>query len=403
MKVTITLELRFDVLTDGSVWTLSNFHRDFWNRYLEVFDKVEIVARANYVSSPLPNSRRVDEKEKVVFIPLPFYVGPIGYLKKWNLLRAKLSQVESSAEAIILRVGSPIADILYPILKSRKHPFAVEVVGDPYDTFSPGSIKTFLRPFYRWWFCKKLRSQTSNASAVSYVTSVRLPERYKAALGAKTIFASSIELQERDFANFPKSYGKNNDIRLISVGALEDWRKGPDTALKALKALRSKGLKVSLTWIGDGKNKTYVEELAQSLNLTEHVLFRGHLPSGKEIFEALDEADIFILPTRGEGLPRAMIEAMARGLVCVGSDVGGIPELISRDLIHHPEDLTGLINILEGLITNTEMMNRMAARNWNRAREYLSPLLQKRRTSMYIELEKITDEWKKSRSLRKNI
>ena len=58
---------------------------------------------------------------------------------------------------------------------------------------------------------------------------------------------------------------------------------------------------------------------------------------GHGVTEQLDAADVFVLPSRQEGLPRAMIEAMARSLPCVGSDVGGISELIP-DWVVPPND-----------------------------------------------------------------
>ncbi|MFP5387113.1 MAG: glycosyltransferase, partial [Bacteriovoracia bacterium] len=375
MKVTVTLELRFDVLPDGTVWTLSNFHRSFWNRYLDVFQKVEIVARANYVEAVNERARRVDDGEQVIFKPLPYYLGPVGYLKKWTEIRRHLKEIEKDSDAVILRVGSPIADILQPLLVSREHPYAVEVVGDPYDTFAPGSVKSILRPFYRWWFCRKLRAQTTKASALSYVTSVRLPERYPSKESSMKVFASSIELLNNHLSNRSRNYSEKSSFRLISVGALEDWRKGPDTALRALASLRRSGRDVTLTWVGDGRNRKEVERMAVELGISDAVTFKGHLPSGEAVFSALDEADIFILPTRGEGLPRAMIEAMARGLVCVGSDVGGIPELISDDFIHDPENDKRLAEIIERLITNKEEMNQASSKNLEKAHNYLAPEL----------------------------
>lgn len=400
MKVTVTLELRFDVLPDGSVWTLSNFHESFWHRYLDVFEQVEIVARANHVSEISPRARRVDAAPKIIFRPLPFYQGPLGYLKKWKKIRNVLNEVEKNSDAIILRVGSPIADILQPMLVNRKHPYALEVVGDPYDTFAPGSLKSPLRPFYRWWFCRKLRHQAKHAQAASYVTSFRLPDRYLPSKKAHVIYASSIELLKTQISPVTRDYSGKTEFKLISVGALEDWRKGPDTALHALKELRSMGHNVTLTWVGDGRNRIHVEKLTADLNLTAHVTFKGHLPSGEAIFAALDEADVFILPTRGEGLPRAMIEAMARGLVCVGSDVGGIPELLSEEFIHHPEDKNQLTAILAGLIKDAGKMNQHSLQNWNKSQQYLAPELQERRRSMYRNLKGITDEWKKNRTSR---
>lgn len=400
MKVTVTLEVRFDVLPDGSVWTLSNFHRSFWNRYLEVYDSVEIVARANYVKEISSNARRVDENPFVTFRPIPFYIGPWDYLMKWKDIRATLKKIEQDAEAVILRVGSPIADILQPILEKKNHPFALEVVGDPYDTFAPGSLKSPLRPFYRWYFARKLRQQARSSSAASYVTSVRLPDRYPTSEKALRVFASSIELPPHHLSQGHRDYTKSEVVRLITVGALEDWRKGPDTALNAIRKLKEQDISFHYTWVGDGRIRHEVESLAEKLGLRSHMTFTGHLPSGEAVLNALDAADVMILPTRGEGLPRAVIEAMARGLVCVATDVGGIPELLSQEFMHAPGDHHRLAEILIGLINNKSVLNQESVKNRMKAENYLSDKIQQNRKKMYITLKGVTDEWKKNHSVR---
>lgn len=396
MKVTVTLELRFDIMPDGSVWTLTNFNQSFWKRYLEVYDQVEIVARANPISLIDPKATRVDHAPSITFKPLPFYIGPLGYLKKWFEIRSELKKIERDAEAIVMRVGSPLAVILHPMLMKHKHPYALEVVGDPFDAYAPKAIKSTFRPFYRWWFCHKLRLLSGLASGVSYVTSIKLPERYPAPKGAMVIYASSIELFESHMTPAPKTYGPKRHFNLISVGTLEHWGKGPDTAFEALKILKDKNFSVSLTWLGDGRSRQITEDLAKSMGLSDSVIFKGHLPHGEAVLKTMDEADIFILPTRAEGLPRAMIEAMARGLVCVGSEVGGIPELITQEYFHQVDDFKKLANILERLMKNPQEMNSQSEKNWQKARQYLAPVLQERRRSFYLKLKGITQEWQKN-------
>ncbi len=400
MKVTVTLEVRFDQLPDGSVWTLSNFHHSFWDRYLKVFEQVEIVGRCRQVQTVSSQAKRVDRKDDIIFVPLPHYIGPYQYLVKRSRLKEALFQISQKADAVIMRVGSPIADMLYPMLLKSQHPYGLEVVGDPLDTFAPGANPSKLRPFFRWWFCRALRKETEAAAVVSYVTSVRLPERYPATNAHKVIYASSIELKESHLISAPRRYAEKKSFKLISVGALEDWRKGQDLALRCLKKLREDGLDVSLIWVGDGRMRPQTEELARELGLTPHIDMRGQLASGQAIFEALDEADIFLLPTRGEGLPRAMIEAMARGLPAVGSDVGGIPELIDKSLIHAVDDWEGMARILKEMMSSPQCLDAISQLNLIKSKNYLSDELGLRRTALYQKLKDMTHEWQKNNSSR---
>jgi glycosyltransferase involved in cell wall biosynthesis len=72
---------------------------------------------------------------------------------------------------------------------------------------------------------------------------------------------------------------------------------------------------------------------AARLGIAERCRIRGHVADPSEVQAAYDAADIFCLPSRSEGLPRAMVEALAAGLPSVGSAAGGIPELLNSDQI----------------------------------------------------------------------
>ena len=100
---------------------------------------------------------------------------------------------------------------------------------------------------------------------------------------------------------------------------MEHLYKGQGTLIAAL-AERSE---LRLTLVGDGCYRQRLGELASELGVAERVRFLGRLPSGAPIREELDRADAFVLPSRQEGLPRAILEAMALGLLFIGSNIGG--------------------------------------------------------------------------------
>jgi glycosyltransferase involved in cell wall biosynthesis len=136
-----------------------------------------------------------------------------------------------------------------------------------------------------------------------------------------------------------------------------------------------------------------MESLARELGLSGRVEFRGRLPAGEAIFRELDRADLFVLPSRQEGLPRAMIEAMARALPCIGSTVGGIPELLpQRDLVP-PDSPSALADKIGEVARDPSRMARMSARNLEVARGYREEVLVERRTAFYRHLEERTADW----------
>jgi glycosyltransferase involved in cell wall biosynthesis len=82
------------------------------------------------------------------------------------------------------------------------------------------------------------------------------------------------------------------------------------------------GLDVRAAIVGDGVFRPRMEARSRALGLQNQVRFTGQLSTVAEVRQQLDEADLFVLPSKTEGLPRAMLEAMARALPCIGTAVG---------------------------------------------------------------------------------
>lgn len=393
MRVVVTLEYRFDVTPDGAVWARTTFGHAFWRRYLAVFDEVLVVARANPVARAEPTWQRVDGAG-VRFHPLPHYVGPWQYLRRSLALTRALLAAVRREDAVILRVGSPIADRLQPLLARAGKPYGVEVVGDPWDVFGPGVFSHPLRPLLRRHFARQLRRQCAGASAASYVTQEALQRRYPATPEAPTFGVSTIELRPEAFVSEPRS----GDLvglrpRLVFVGTLEQLQKAPDVLLDAVALCRARGLDVEVSLIGDGRARASLEARARRLGLGARARFVGQLPSGAAVRGELDAADLFVLPTRGEGLPRAMIEAMARGLPCIGTGVGGIPELIPEEDRVPVGDAPALALKIAEMLGDPERRAFASARNLERAREYRAELLDQRRRRFYALLRAHTEAW----------
>ena len=92
MKVTGTLEQRYDRTPGGATWTSAQFPYEYWARFLEVFDEVRVLARVREVDSVPEQYKRADG-EKVSISPVPYYLGPYEYLKQ----RSKLLKVIKEA------------------------------------------------------------------------------------------------------------------------------------------------------------------------------------------------------------------------------------------------------------------------------------------------------------------
>ena len=148
-----------------------------------------------------------------------------------------------------------------------------------------------------------------------------------------------------------------------------------------------------LLMVGDGKHKNELEARVRALGLADRVSFLGELPAGAQVREQLDKADLFVLPSYTEGLPRAMVEAMARGLPCIGSTVGGIPELLPGEDMVLPGDVTALAEKIRDVLLDPNRLSRMAERNLEKARQYSGQILRDKRVAFYQYVRDVTETW----------
>lgn len=204
MDVVVSLDHRFSSLPDGSVWSRGTFSYPFWKRHLSVFAGVKVVARVRQLES-IPTGWTRADGEGVVFHGIPDYVGPWGYLWKKGSLKSVAAEALGSSDAVIMRVGSHIANCLEPVLDRSNHPFALEVVNDPNGLFTQGSFRHPLRPFFRWWFTRRLKRQCKRAVAVAYVTSSYLQSIYIPSSDDAEFAVSDVDLPEDSILTKPEN------------------------------------------------------------------------------------------------------------------------------------------------------------------------------------------------------
>ena len=230
-----------------------------------------------------------------------------------------------------------------------------------------------------------------NCTPDGYVTKEALQQRYPCP--NFSVGVSDVDLPERALVSSSRLPPQGGTFNLIFVGTMNQLYKAPDVLIDAVAAGVQEGLDLKLTLIGDGKHRSELEARAKSLGLGERVSFLGQLCGGDAVMAQLDLADLFVLPSHQEGLPRAMVEAMARALPCIGSTVGGIPELLPPEDMVPPGDATALANKIREVVTNPERMTRMSARNLEKAKDYRDEVLEERRNQFYRYVREMTEKW----------
>jgi glycosyltransferase involved in cell wall biosynthesis len=147
------------------------------------------------------------------------------------------------------------------------------------------------------------------------------------------------------------------------VGMVGNFRadKGHRHLLGALPSLRRSIPELRVVLVGRGPEEARERRRAAALGVDEMVIFAGFRPDAARIAGALD---LFVLPSVHEGLPIALVEAMAQGVPAVCSSVGGVPEVVrhgEEGLLVPPGDVPALAGGIAFLLGHPEVRMRMGA------------------------------------------
>ena len=128
----------------------------------------------------------------------------------------------------------------------------------------------------------------------------------------------------------PRNTNPTECISALFIGRLTH-QKGLDTLLEAMHTLKLGGYNLQLHLVGDGPLHKILVETTERLNLSDRIFFEGPV-APSYISEKLASADLFILPSRFEGMPGALLEAIAHGVPAVVTRVSGSEEVIDPSI-----------------------------------------------------------------------
>jgi glycosyltransferase involved in cell wall biosynthesis len=293
-----------------------------------------------------------------------------------------------------------VGQLVWEEIVRLKKPYALEVLGDPWEALGPGTWRSLLRPVFRVLATQQLKRICSGAMAVNYVTSETLQKRYPTSKSAyaggfsdvslenASIPAEIIQDRYRRLRESPWQDAKSSSpIRVGFIGSFATMYQGPDTLLRAAALCRSR-LNFQLILLGAGRYLPKMKALAANLGIADRVEFRGELLSGLPIFEFLDSIDLFVMPSRAEGLPRALVEAMSRGCPCIASAVGGIPELLEASDLVSPGSPEKLANLILQVAIDSNRLLAMSARNLAKAARFSPQILNESRRAFLEEVKR---------------
>ncbi len=187
---------------------------------------------------------------------------------------------------------------------------------------------------------------------------------------------------------------------VVTVGQLRHV-KGQDVLLESWTRVLESHPDARLSIVGDGPDRADLERRAAELHIERSVRFEGQLEP-KRIRSILRRARVFVLPSRSEAMPLALLEAMACGVPSVATRVGGVPEILANGagVMVEPEDPESLGRAVDLLLDEPGPARRFAATGIERARRYSEASMVESYRRLFSNLAESETNGRRGRSLR---
>lgn len=347
------------------------FSSSLLNEYKKIDDDISICCNYEITNEDL----KLNYLEKNTFKEIGIIPLCIKNLFKYYKVNTKIiEQVVKENDKIIIRSPSFISFKAKKICKKYKKKYIIEMVGCPFDAFWNHSFKGKLIaiPFYL-----KTRSLIKDSENVIYVTNQFLQKRYptKGAMFA----CSDVEIGNTD-NSILRTLENKDKINLCTIASLDVKYKGQKYVIEALSKMNNKDYQLHYYLIGQGEGKM-LQHLILKKNLEDRVHIIGSL-SHDEVLQFLDKIDIYIQPSLTEGLPRTMIEAMSKAVSVIGSDIGGIPELVPEEGCFKKKNVQSIIEKIQFLLDENIYLKE-SERSLFVAKTYSKDKLQYKRKNIY--------------------
>ena len=369
MKAILVHDHKFRKI-NGQFYSPGGLPDEVLQRYTSIFDKIIVIGR-------ILEEDTVNPKYNLITTP-----------NVTIQTSANLEETISKVDVVISRLPSGNGTKAVKIAKQLGKPYLVEVVGCPFDSLWNYNWKGKIIAIPAML---KMRRAVRNAPFAIYVTSDFLQRRYPCNgetvnISNVNLVAASKEVLETRLTKIKTHHGP---FVVGTAAALDVPYKGQGFVIRALARLKKKGITNFKYQVAGGGDSSKLVELAKELGVADQLEIIGLL-TRQEMASWLDGLDIYIQPSLQEGLPRAVIEAMGRGLPCIGAKTGGIPELLDERFVYgkiSEHYMVRMIAVRLMKIIDNEVLLIQAARNFNLANsEYDISILTERRKKIFNKL-----------------
>jgi len=357
------------VLDAGSSY-LSNYSFRIAYYPTAYFPEVTLVAPLAPVSTLREGSNRVSvsrlENVKVRLLTALNF-RPLRWLQQWPVLWDCIGK----ADVVCVNIPEESGFLAAVICKLKKKPLLVQVLGDwrvaVLFAGRPGIIRTI-----KSWFGEWMTRVTVRAAKLVFTQGQTLFDKCASLNPAATrsaIVHSTVT--EETFFECNRA-GFHEPFRILTVCRLEPG-KGLEVLARSLQNLLSGGLQLEWWCVGQGPSERALKLLTGTLNISESVRFIGYVHHGPDLFQLYRQADLFVHPSFHEGIPNAILEAMANCMPIVATNVGSLSSVITDGIegvlipAGEPQLLADAISRMAKDYVSARVMGQTAYR---RARRY---------------------------------
>ncbi|XAM01287.1 glycosyltransferase [Phycisphaeraceae bacterium D3-23] len=367
---------------EGECRSAGNITATTWRRFLPHVDHIQVVARRADPAHVKDPSKLNSVSHPDVSFDLVERSPYHRFERGWREVMPILDKHVRQADVVVARIPSFIGHLTAEIALKQNKPLAGEIVACPWDAMwnygrlsgKAMAIRERLR----------LRRLVKRLDFAVYVTGEFLQKRYPT--NAPHESASNVELLRPPETLLDDRLARQtqtpNPLRLGQIGSLAHRIKGWETAIRAVARLKAQGVDVVFEILGGG-DPAVAMQCAKENGVEDRVHALGTIAGGEPVLSWLDSLDMYIHPSRQEGLPRSVIEAMSRALPCICTPAGGTPELIDPRYIFAKNDDTQLADSITTLLNDPAQMHEQSRKNFARAADFYIDHLEAHRDKIW--------------------
>lgn len=357
---------------------------EMFSRYFYVVDRLIIMVRTYHSDKTYQelNMKPLTIKH-IKVIEVGNFNSVKGFLVNEPSFEKRLPKLLNKVDLIFARMPSNTSNAVLKVAQKMGKPYLVEVGGCAWDSFwNHGVMGKAIAPlmFYRE------KKYIADADFATYVTEKFLQGRYPNHHVTKN--CSNVYLQPVDEKVLDERFERIEQLDLNHIifgqalNSIDVWYKGSHLFVKAMGTLKQKGIIVEFQLAGSGTGD-FIRKEAVKYDVADQVKFLGTLKK-EEVFDWLKTIDIYVQPSKQEGLPRSVIEAMSTGCAAIGSNIAGIPELLDKKCLFNPDKNEEIVSAAERLMDKDEL-KRQAKRNFEKAKKYNLKDIEERRQKIFKE------------------